>query len=148
MTQPPLLAVMQGGEYRSPETQFVALTESGFRVLQHSLEGGERLREGSSSGVRRGVHSTLNCARFDTVFELSSSAQTSKFPMSNMTVSILCTNWPRASVRRRSGLYSLPSGRRRWDITERSGVKPVPVTKTDSPIFTRAAETLTSGLFC
>src|SRR5215468_1072932 len=35
-----LLAVMQGGEYRSPATQFVALTESGFRVLQHSLEEG------------------------------------------------------------------------------------------------------------
>src|SRR5215472_2972344 len=35
-----LLASPQGGEYRSPVTQFVALTESGFRVLQHSLQGG------------------------------------------------------------------------------------------------------------
>ena len=40
----PLLAVMQGGEYRSPATQFVALTESGFRVC-NPLPQGEGRRE-------------------------------------------------------------------------------------------------------
>ena len=37
MTQTPLLAVMQGGEYRSLATHFQIYTE----VLQHALEGGE-----------------------------------------------------------------------------------------------------------
>src|SRR5213594_2205734 len=58
----------------------------------------------------RGSYSTLNCTRFDTTFEVSSSAHNSKVPTSSITVSILWVNSPRSSIRRRSGLYSVPLG--------------------------------------
>src|SRR5436190_12308569 len=50
MTQPPLLAVMQGGECRSPATHFQIYTE----VLQHPLRGGKfALKYLSTSTLQR-----------------------------------------------------------------------------------------------